>query len=206
MIRLLLADDHRVVLDGLCTRLEQEPDLEVVGRAHDGEQAVEMAVDMLPDVVLMDVSMPRLNGLEAAAAMQVRCPGVRVLILSMHDNREYVREALERGVAGYVLKDVSMEEMVRAIHAVHDGGTYISSGASQALLADTLRGEKSGSLTPREEEVLRRVARGRTSKEIARELNISVRTVETHRQNIKGKLGLSCTADLTRYAMEKGWI
>ncbi|RMF14519.1 MAG: DNA-binding response regulator, partial [Gammaproteobacteria bacterium] len=137
MIRLLLADDHRVVLDGLCTRLAQEPDLEVVAKAHDGEQAVELAVTHAPDVVLMDVSMPRMNGLEAASLMRERCPDVKVLILSMHDNREYVREALERGVAGYVLKDVSMEEMVRAIHTVQEGGSYISSGASQALLAET---------------------------------------------------------------------
>ncbi|WP_020682183.1 response regulator [Marinobacterium rhizophilum] len=214
-IRVLLADDHPLVLEGISSRLETEPHLEVVGLAHNGLQALELAERLQPDVVMMDVSMPVMNGLEATQAFHSRFPAVRVLILSMHDNREYILQLIRAGASGYILKDVSSDELIKAIEMVHQGGTYFSASASQSLFSlDAPQGPAelgatgadAQSLTPREETVLRLLAEGGSNKDIARKLGISVRTVETHRQNIKTKLNIQTAAGLTRFAIEQGLV
>ncbi len=207
-IRLLLVDDHVLVLDGLKARLENETGIEVVGTANNGAQALELAASLKPDVVLMDVSMPVMNGLEALPHLRARCPDVRVLILSMHDNRQYILQLVRAGASGYVLKDVSSAELINAIETVYQGNTYFSAGASQALFAgfDAMDGEADQVLTRREETVLKLLAEGRSNKEVARILDISVRTVETHRQNIKSKLNINTAAGLTKYAIEHNLI
>lgn len=207
-IRVLLVDDHPLVRDGIRARLEGEPGIEVVGEASNGEEALQQVEVLAPDVLLMDVSMPVMNGFEATRRLAELAPKVRVLILSMHDNREYILKLIKSGAKGYILKDVSAEEMLCAIETVHQGGTYFSAGASRSLFnpaeaappeADAAPSEV---LTPRELTVLRQLAEGCNNKEIARELGISVRTVETHRQNIKAKLDIQTAAGLVRYAIE----
>ncbi len=214
-IRVLLADDHPLVLEGISSRLGTEAHLDVVGLAHNGQEALQLAERLQPDVVMMDVSMPVMSGLEATKAFQERFPAVRVLILSMHDNREYILQLIRSGASGYILKDVSSDELIKAIETVYQGGTYFSASASQSLfsleaaaapsapppLADDVQ-----SLTPREETVLRLLAEGGSNKDIARQLDISVRTVETHRQNIKTKLNIQTAAGLTRFAIEQGLV
>lgn len=207
LIRVLLVDDHPLVIDGIQARLEDEGGIEVVGRASNGQAAIETAQQLQPDVILMDISMPVMNGLEATKVLQTRMPETRVLILSMHDNREYMVQLIQSGAKGYILKDVSAAEMVSAVETVYKGGTYFSSSASQTLFSqfDAPRASEPPSvsaLTRRESMVLKLLAEGRNNKEIAKVLGISVRTVETHRQNIKSKLDIHTAAGLTRYAIE----
>lgn len=212
MIRVLLVDDHPLVLEGISARLENEPDLVVVGTAADGQQALEQAQLLRPDVVMMDISMPVMNGFDAAARFQSDFPDIKVLILSMHESREYILKMIQTGAAGYVLKDVSADELINAIQTVFNGGTYFSSGASQSLFSEF--GTKPAatsqanldSLTQREQTVLKLVAEGQCNKDVARSLDISVRTVETHRQNIKQKLNIQTAAGLARYALENNLI
>lgn len=213
MIRVLLVDDHPLVLDGINACLSSEASIEVVGQANNGLEALELAEALAPDVVLMDVSMPVMNGLEATKEMKLRFPQYRVLILSMHENREYILQLIQSGAAGYVLKDVSSEELVKAIEVVHQGGTYFSAKASNALVKQfenpakaLAHDDKRQSLTKREEGVLKLLAEGCSNKEIARELDISVRTVETHRQNIKQKLNIQTAAGLAKYAIENNIV
>ncbi|WP_028305178.1 response regulator [Oceanospirillum maris] len=207
MIKLLLVDDHPLVRDGIRARLETEESIQVIGEAQNGEEALAFVQQQMPDVILMDVSMPVMNGLEATKLFRVRYPLIRVLILSMHDSREYMMQLVQTGASGYVLKDVSSDELIRAILTVNQGGTYFSAGASNTLF----RGEveqvsQIQSLTPREATVLKYLAEGHSNKEIARELDISVRTVETHRQNVKQKLDIHTAAGLARYAIEQGLL
>ena len=213
MIRVLLVDDHPLVLDGINACLSSEPDIEVVGQANNGLEALELAEALTPDVVLMDVSMPVMNGLEATKELKMRFPDFRVLILSMHENREYILQLIQSGAAGYVLKDVSSEELVKAISVVHQGGTYFSSRASETLVNQFESGRRHSaaedsrpSLTKREETVLKLLAEGGSNKDIARGLDISVRTVETHRQNIKQKLNIQTAAGLAKYAIENNIV
>jgi Response regulator containing a CheY-like receiver domain and an HTH DNA-binding domain len=169
---------------------------------------LELAAQLNPDVVLMDISMPVMNGFEASERFRIEQPDVKVLILSMHDNREYIVKLIKCGAAGYVLKDVSSSELISAIETVYGGGTYFSSGASQSLFSQfeqeggRASAQAQEELTGREKDVLILVSEGNSNKEIARELDISVRTVETHRQNIKQKLDIHTAAGLTRYAIE----
>lgn len=211
-IRVVLVDDHPLVLDGISARLEGEPTIDVVGMANDGQQALQVAAELTPDVVLMDVSMPVMNGFEAAEKFREEQPNIKVLILSMHDDREYIVKLIKCGAAGYVLKDVSSSELITAIETVFSGGSYFSSGASQALFSqfeqEQAVNEKAEqeALTGREKDVLKLVAEGNSNKEIARTLDISVRTVETHRQNIKNKLDIHTAAGLTRYAIDNNLV
>ncbi|EAR62360.1 response regulator [Neptuniibacter caesariensis] len=211
-IRVVLVDDHPLVLDGISARLEGEPTIDVVGMANDGQQALQVAAELTPDVVLMDVSMPVMNGFEAAEKFRDEQPNIKVLILSMHDDREYIVKLIKCGAAGYVLKDVSSSELITAIETVFSGGSYFSSGASQALFSqfeqEQAVNEKAEqeALTGREKDVLKLVAEGNSNKEIARTLDISVRTVETHRQNIKNKLDIHTAAGLTRYAIDNNLV
>ncbi|ASV88259.1 bacterial regulatory, luxR family protein (plasmid) [Ochrobactrum quorumnocens] len=201
-IRVLLVDNHPLVLDGLRAVLETYEDIQIVGAAANARTALELASVVGPEVVLMDINMPLLNGIEAIELFKKQLPGIRILMLSMHDSREYISTSIMRGASGYVLKDVSTTEIVTAIHAVASGGTYFSSGGSEALLERG--GKKSEGLSARETDVLVLVAEGGSNREIAIRLSISEATVETHRKNIKKKLGIASTAGLTRYVIENG--
>jgi len=199
-IRVLLVDNHPLVLDGLRAVLETYDDIDIAGAASNARLALEMAQTVKPDVVLMDINMPLLNGIDAIELFKRQLPATRILMLSMHDSREYISTSIMRGASGYVLKDVSTSEIVAAIHAVASGGTYFSSGVSEALLDNAEK--KAEGLSSRENDVLVLVAEGSSNREIASKLGISEATVETHRKNIKKKLGIASTAGLTRYAIE----
>ena len=206
-IKVLLVDDHPLVLDGIQARLEEVPGIRVVGQAHNGQEALEQANRLAPDVVLMDVSMPVMNGLEATRRFNSDYPAVKVLILSMHDNKEYILQLMQSGASGYILKDVSSDELIKAIETVFLGNTYFSQSASQTLFNnfETHR-PQTQNLTKREETVLKLLAEGKSNKAIANDLKISVRTVETHRQNIKNKLDIHTAAGLAKYAIEHNLV
>ncbi|MGR3435529.1 MAG: response regulator transcription factor [Shimia sp.] len=200
--RVLIVDDHPMVAEGIEAILETYDDLVVVGIATNGAEAVTQAGTLAPDVVLMDLNMPGMGGLAATERILEARPEIRVLILSMHDSPEYIATALAHGARGYVLKDVPTEEIKTAIDRVVEGGQYLCTGAEGAMAPATADGREV--LTEREQTVLLDLAQGRSNKEVAHRLGISVRTVETHRKNIRRKLGISSTAGLTRYAMEHG--
>lgn len=204
-IKVLLVDNHPLVLDGLRAVLETYDDIEIVGAAPNARAALDIALETRPDVVLMDINMPMMNGIDAIELFKRQVPATRILMLSMHDSREYISTSIMRGASGYILKDVSTTEIVAAIHAVAAGGTYFSSGVSEALLdGGERRADSAAILSARENDVLALVAEGGSNREIATELGISEATVETHRKNIKKKLGIASTAGLTRYAIENG--
>ncbi len=202
LVRVLIVDDHPMVAEGIQSILESYEDIDVVGCLTDGQEAVEQIAGLAPDVVLMDLNMPRLGGLSATEIILEQAPKTRILILSMHDSPEYISTALSHGAVGYVLKDVPTEEIKMAIDAVMAGKTYLCTGAEGSLKPKTTSDREA--LTGREQTILLQLAQGKSNKEVARELDISVRTVETHRKNIKRKLGISSTAGLTRYALEHG--
>ena len=208
-IRVLVVDDHAVVREGIRGVLASTPGFVVVGEAGDGAEALELAEEHRPDVVVLDLTMPGMSGLEATAALRRQSSTVRVLILSMHDHPEYVLQAVRAGAHGYVLKDATPDELRTAVKAVYGGSDYFAAAAAQQLGA-AIRGEVEGEkrrllaerLTPRERSVLVRVAKGLTNKEIASQLGISPRTVETHRDSIARKLKMRSVAELTRFVME----
>ena len=200
-IRILIVDDHPMVADGLRALLETYDDIAVVGTLSNGREAIEGAATLAPDVILLDLNMPEMNGLSATEILRERHPDIAVLILSMHDAPEYVATALRHGAAGYCLKDQPTEEIRRAIDVVRGGGRYLCPGADAALEPSA---DGSEPLTSREQTILLQLAQGRSNKQVAADLDISVRTVETHRKNLKRKLGIASTAGLTRYAMEHG--
>lgn len=210
-IRVVIADDHTVVRQGIKGVLEEVEGLEVVGEAGDGDEALKLVSEVDPDVVVLDVNMPRKNGLEVARMLREEGRGVRILILSMHDDPEYVLQAVRAGADGYVLKDVAPAELRDAVVAVHEGREYftarvtqqISVGLRQEIEEEQLRGRVE-SLTRRETEVLRLVAEGLTNREIGDRLEISPRTVETHRERVMGKLRIRTVAGLTRFVVEHG--
>lgn len=205
-IKILVVDDHQVVLDGFVARLELESDIDVVDTASNGIEAVESVRISHPDVVLMDISMPHCSGLEATAEIKAQFPNVKVLILTMHDNREYIMKVMQAGAVGYMLKDISSDKLIQAIKTVYQGSTYFCESVTQTLFTQPIQAitQKVNPLSRREDMILKMVAQGESSKKIAKLLNISYRTVETHRQNIKHKLDLYTTAELTKYAVEKG--
>ncbi|MDG0989745.1 MAG: response regulator transcription factor [Yoonia sp.] len=201
-IRTLIVDDHPMVAEGIQSILETYDDIEVVGTLGDGQSAVDQLTTLAPDVVLMDLNMPGVSGLAATEMMLERRPDTRILILSMHDSPEYIATAMRHGAKGYVLKDVPTDEIRTAIDTVMQGKTYLCTGAAEALEPNISDGRET--LTGREQTVLLELAMGKSNKEVALDLDISVRTVETHRKNIKRKLDITSTAGLTRYAMEHG--
>ncbi len=196
-VKILLVDDHTVLRDGIRALLEKESDMTVTGEAEDGRTAVRLACQLKPDVVLMDIAMPLLNGLEATRQIIHDCPHVKVLILTMHDNEEYIRLALTNGAMGYILKDAPAHELLEAIRAVHRGETILSPAITRLVIENYLRwGEFQKNrtidgLSPRESEVLQLIAEGYSSKQIAEILCISIKTVQTHRMNLMSKLDLT---------------
>lgn len=207
-IRVVIADDHQVVLDGFIARLQMESGIEVIGTASNGLEAINVVRELQPDVVLMDVSMPVMNGIEATSVIREENPNAKVLMLTMHDNREYIMKVMQVGAVGYMLKEISAEKMVQAIKTVNQGSTYFCESVTQTLFSQevTPAAQKPNPLSRREEAVLKLVAQGHSSKKVASLLNISYRTVETHRQNIKHKLNLHSTAELAKYAVERGLV
>jgi len=210
--RVLLVDDHVVVRQGLKALFADEADIEVIGEASNGREALEFLENRTPDVVLMDISMPGLNGIEATRQIQQRYPGVKVVVLSMHANEEYVFQVLQAGASGYVLKQSDSLEVVSAIRAAVAGGSFLSPPISRTVIEDYLRraqargrGSDAEQLTSREREVLQLLAEGKSNRDIADELSISIKTVETHRANMMTKLGLSSKTELVKYALRKGW-
>jgi DNA-binding NarL/FixJ family response regulator len=207
--RVLIADDHSLVRSGLRRVLDAQPDLRVVAEASDGAEAVEKALAEEADLAILDVSMPRMTGVQAAAELARRKPGIRLLMLSMYDSEQYLFESLKAGASGYVLKSGADEDIVNACRATMRGESFLYPSAINTLVRDYIdRGasERPDILTPRELEVLKLIAEARTSKQIAEALVISVKTVERHRQNILEKLGLRDRVELTRYAIRRGLI
>ena len=211
-LRILIADDHEMVREGLKALLNAEPDMEVVAEAGDGESALAQARLAKPHLVLMDVSMPGMNGLEATAALTECCPEVKVLAVSRHRGRGYVQQLLSAGASGYVLKQSSSEEILRAVRAIAHGATYVDGAVSQDVFTplglgpERSRGSTESGLSAREEEILRLVAWGYSNKEIAARLELSVKTVESHKTNASTKLGLNSRVDVVRLALLRGWL
>ncbi|MCB1205002.1 MAG: response regulator transcription factor [Verrucomicrobiae bacterium] len=206
-VKVLAADDHPIFRRGLCEIIEEEDDLKLVGQASSGKEALEMILASPPDVAILDIDMPQMTGLEAARVLSGKELPTRIILLTMHEDEALFNEAVDLGVVGYVLKENAVDDVVKAIRIVAEGGTFISPSVADFLFRRSrrtreLHKEKPGleNLTPAEKRILRQIAEDRTSKEIANELGISVRTVETHRQNISAKLGLSGSHSLVKFA------
>ena len=209
VIKVLVVEDSPVVREFLVHILGSDPDIRVVGTAHDGEEALDVVRRTRPDVITMDIHMPRLNGLEATARLRKAWPTMRVVILSMHQNEEYVRQALHNGAVAYILKDAAPQELEQALQAVLRGDTYLSPAIAKRFSATRTALQASphtAQLTPRQVEVLRLVAQGLSSKEIARNLDVSVKTVDTHRTSLMRQLDIHEVAGLVRYAIRTGLI
>ncbi len=210
-IRLLLADDHHLVRTGMRAMLQSLPDIEVVGETGDGREAIELVRTHTPNIVLMDIAMPGLNGLDATTRIVKEFPHTRVLILSMHADEEYVRQALRAGAAGYLLKNAAPAELELAIRAVMRGEAWLSPAISRVVVEDYLgaRADDTGpltQLTPRQREILQLVAEGKTTKQIAAALAVSIKTVETHRAQLMERLGIHDVAGLVRFAIRHGLV
>jgi two-component system, NarL family, response regulator NreC len=205
-IRIVLAEDHVMTRQGLRALLERQEDFEVVGEASDGREAIAMVKEMQPHVVVMDISMPHLNGVEATHHIRRECPDTRVVILSMHGSRQHIMSVLKAGAAGYVLKESPVDDLVIAIRTVVSGGTFLSPKVTTLVTAGLSSGpgDAGGQLTPLEREVLRMVSEGKTTKQIAAEIGKSSKAVEATRRRIAGKLGVSGTAEMVRAAIRKG--
>lgn len=210
--RVLLVEDHAILRDGLKAILADEPDIEVIGEASNGREALYLVSNLRPNIVLMDISMPCLNGIEATRQIRQQNPKVNVVVLSMHVNEEYVFQALRAGAVGYVLKHRHSSEVLSAIRAAKCGGSFLSAPISQTVIDNYIRqakiwdqGDDLDLLTSREREVLQPLAEGMPNREIAEQLGISVKTVERHRCNMMNKLGLNNKTELIRYALSKGW-
>ncbi len=212
-IRVLLVDDHTILRAGLKMMLNAQPDIEVVGEASDGRRAIAEAQRLQPDVILMDITMPEYNGIEATRQVKRLLPDVRVLVLTMHENEEYLFQVLRAGASGYMLKEVADTELISAIRIVNRGSFYLSSSAQSMMVGDYLQRVRSGEehdsyseLTEREREILKLVAEGYTNNQIAERLFISPKTVDTHRTHVMDKLNLHSRAELVKYAMRRGLI
>lgn len=209
-IRIIIVDDHQIVRQGLSTLLAKEPDMEVVAEAENGRKAVQLTKELAPHIVIMDVNMPDLNGIEATRQILHHNPDVKVIALSMHADRRFVVNMLKAGASGYLLKDCAFEELAQAIRLVMANKTYLSPGVSDIVIKDYVHGLSApGSsafsvLTAREREVLQLMAEGKSTSQIAEYLNISIKTVETHRQQLMHKLGIHSVAELTKYAIREG--
>lgn len=210
--RIVIAEDHTILREGLKALLSQDPDLEIAGEASDGLEAVRVIAELKPDLALMDLSMPRMSGIDAIREIRRSCPETRILVLTVHKNEEYVIASLKAGANGYLLKDSTHQELMQAVAHVLDGRPYLSPGISDAIISGYLAGRKDEVRTPldllsqREKEVLKLVAEGHRNKDVAEYLFISVKTVEKHRDNIMKKLDLHSTWALTTFAIEHGLV
>lgn len=211
-LRVLIADDHKIIRDGLKRVINAEPDMEVVGEADDGQEAWQKAKELQPDVVIMDVSMPKMDGIKATEKLKRECPQVKVIALTAYDNNGYINRLFQAGASGFMLKLAAAEELINAIRIVAAGDSYLDKTLTSKILEGYIRQKTSNAsakrdtLTEREEEVLRLVAQGFINKEIATKLNLSVKTVESHKSNFMQKLGLQSRAEIVRYALEQGWL
>ena len=211
-LRILLADDHETVREGLKAILNSQADMEVIGEASNGNAAVAQALALAPDILVMDVSMPELNGLKATELIKQACPRVRVLTLTRHSDAGFIQQLFAAGAAGYLLKQSAADELVRAIRAVAAGGSFLDPQITGKVIGGyishqtRLGDEPQGELSERESEVLRLIAWGYSNKEIAARLSISVKTVEAHKANTMKKLGLTSRIDIVRYALLQGWL
>jgi len=211
-LRILLADDHEIFREGLKTLVSAQPDMEVIGEAKNGRMAVALAQQLQPDIVLMDVSMPELNGLKATEKLKGLCPNLKILTLTRHTDDAYLQQLLKVGASGYVLKQSASSELIRAIRTVYRGNTYIDSALTERLISSFVnalpaRGTPAGKdLTGREEEVLRFIAWGYSNKEIAARLSLSIKTVESHKTNAMQKMGMKSRVDIVRYALLQEWL
>ena len=211
-IRVLMVDDHPVVLAGLKALVGADPDFVIVGEARDGRTALRMAVQLVPDVVVMDISLPEMNGIELAAALRAERPECRVLVLTVHEERAYLRQVIELGVGGYLLKRSAADELPRAIHAVAAGGMYLDPAIAGKVVGRLAPGAaqpqagQAADLSERETDVLRLIAGGHSNKAISARLNISVKTVETYKARAMEKLGFHSRVEVVRYAAEQGWL
>ena len=208
-VRIIIADDHKIVREGLRALIEKQHDMEVVGEAEDGRETVAMAQETLPDIILMDVSMPDMNGIEATRRIKDKFPQIRILALSMHSDRRFAIEMLKAGSSGYLLKDSAFEELAHAIRAVLSGHTYLCHKIADVVIKDymtitTKEPSAFSALTAREREVLQLIAEGKSTKDAATALKVSVKTVETHRLQMMEKLGIRSVAELTKYAIREG--
>ena len=209
-IRIIIADDHEIVRNGLRSLIEKEPDIEVIAEADNGRTAVRIALELAPDVVIMDIGMPDMNGIEAARQIIVAMPAIKVIALSMHAEKRYVMEMLKAGASGYILKDNAYEELARAIRTALNNRTYLSPQVAEIVIGDYVQLAQTANcsvfslLSPREREVLQLLAEGNSTAQIADRLCVSVKTVETYRQHIMEKLNIRSIAELTKYAIREG--
>ncbi|MDT4965359.1 MAG: hypothetical protein QOJ64_96 [Acidobacteriota bacterium] len=211
-LRILLADDHELMREGLKTLINSQPDMEVVGEANNGISAVELAKELQPDMVVMDIAMPELNGARTTERLHQEMPGLKVLALTVHEDKGYLQQMLRAGASGYVLKRAAAEDLIHAIHSIVEGGVYLDPAMVSKVVVGS-SGKRSlnealqrSDLSERETEVLRLIALGYSNKEIANRLDISVKTVETYKGRVTEKLDLHSRVDLVRYALQQGWL
>jgi DNA-binding NarL/FixJ family response regulator len=209
-IKIMIVDEHKILREGLSTLIAKQPDMEIVGEATDGREALDLADRLSPDLILMDVTMPNLNGIEATRKIKSKNPDIEIIALSLHSDRRYVLGMIDAGASGYLLKECAFEELVRAINTVMDKKKYLSPEISDILIEEYVKKNAQGKptiyvkLTPREREILQLISEGRNTKEIAGRLYISIKTVETHRRHIKKKLKVESIAELTKIAIKEG--
>jgi DNA-binding NarL/FixJ family response regulator len=208
--RILLADDHSIIRQGLFALLEKQPDIEVVGAVENGRKAIELVRELKPDIVIMDITMPNLNGIDATRKIIEQVPGVKVIALSMHSSRRFVAEMLKAGAKGYILKECLFDELIEAIRTVLKGDTYLSHKITGVVVNDYVKRmspeyrQETSALTEREREVLQLLAEGKSTKQIAPQLHVSDKTIESNRRNIMDKLNIHSIAELTKYAVREG--
>jgi len=210
-IRILITDDHQLFREGIANLLAASPQIEIVGQAEDGQEAIEKARKLKPDIVMMDLSLPVINGVDATRILHNELPETKILVLSMHADKNYIKEALEAGAFGYLFKDCTYDQLIEAINTVYHGKNYLSDKITEVLIQDYLNKEEADpdndqGLSERESEILKRIAEGKPTREIADLLFISVKTVGTHKQHILEKLNLKSTAGLIKYAIKKGIV
>lgn len=211
-MRIVIAEDHQTVREGIKLLIGAQPDMEVVGEAGDGEKAIELTTKLLPDLLLMDVSMPVMNGLKATKRLRSKFPDLRILTLTRHTDDGYLRQLIGAGANGYVLKQSAPDQLINAIRAVTRGDSYLDPSLTQKVMGgyasktDSLRGERKGDLSSREEEVLRLISLGYSNKEIAGRMDLSVKTVEAHKANAMQKLGISSRIDIVKFAILQNWL
>lgn len=211
-LRILIAEDHTTVREGIKLLVNSQPDMEVVGEADDGEIAIRMFEELMPDLIVMDISMPNLNGLKATKRLRSKFPAARILTLTRHTDDGYLRQLISAGASGYVLKQSAPSELINAIRTVGNGNSFLDPRLTQKVLGgyvsktESLRGENRGDLSTRESEVLKLIALGYSNKEIATRLNLSVKTIEAHKANAMKKLGINSRIDIVKYAILQNWL